>query len=120
MKEGGGGRFPLLLISVSDELQHLMLHPHTLVYMIAHLYMLSFAQVICESCNWIYARILSHQPTHRFVCREGAGSRMEGGMKRGRTLIIQMVCIPLSESTVVLSTSDSPIGLIQIIFAVTC
>ena len=50
-KEGGGGRFPLLLISVSDELQHLMLHPHTLVYMIAHLYMLSFAQVICESCN---------------------------------------------------------------------
>ena len=41
-------------------------------------------------------------------------------MKRGRTLIIQMVCIPLSESTVVLSTSDSPIGLIQIIFAVTC
>ena len=45
-----GGDFPQL-ISVSDELQHLMLHPHTLVYMIAHLYMLSFAQVICESCN---------------------------------------------------------------------
>ena len=45
-----GGDFPLL-ISVSDELQHLMLHPHTLVYMIAHLYMLSFAQLICESCN---------------------------------------------------------------------
>ena len=35
-----------------------------------------------------------HEPTHRCVCREGAGSRMEGGMKgggRGRTLIIQTV-----------------------------